>query len=485
MTRQNRRDFLKSTLAAAATITIAGTKSSGQVVGANEAIRIGVAGLNGRGGSHVGAFAAMQGVRVTYLIDPDTRTFSRRVRQVRDAGGQEPRTVQDVRRALEDRNVDAISIATPNHWHALMTIWACQAGKDVYVEKPCSHNVHEGRIAADMARRHNRIVQHGTQSRSNTAMANVVDVIRSGQLGRLLVARGLCYKRRDNSQGRVPSVARSDAPRELDFNLWLGPAATRPYHENLVHYRWHWFWDFGNGDIGNQGVHEMDKARWGIPGATLPRSVISLGGRFGASDRAETPNTQIAIFDYGATQLIFEVRGLETAQYNHQGVGNVFHLEEGIIAGTQFYPRGRTTAAPLPRVEGAGRRGPGGGNHFANFIAAVRSRRPQDLNAPILEGHYSSALCHLANISYRLGEQAAFNPRTRVVADNPQASDTLARMEEHLRGNGVQLNSTMLRVGRRLVLDAQAERFTDNAEANRLLTRNYRAGFVVPERADG
>jgi hypothetical protein len=228
----------------------------------------------------------------------------------------------------------------------------------------------------------------------------------------------------------------------------------------------------------------MDKARWAIPGATLPRSVVSLGGRFGARDQGETPNTQMAIFDYGETQLIFEVRGLESAQYNHQGVGNVFHLEGGTIAGTTFYPSGRTTSAPLPRVEGAGRRGPGGGNHFANFIAAVRSRRTQDLNADILEGHYSSALCHLANISYRLGEQAAFNPRTRTVADNPQATDTLTRLEEHLRGNGVQLGDTTLRVGRRLALDSRTERFTDNAEANRLLTREYRAPFVVPARAD-
>jgi hypothetical protein len=279
-------------------------------------------------------------------------------------------------------------------------------------------------------------------------------------------------------------VAAADAPRELDFNLWVGPAPQRAYHENLVHYRWHWFWDFGNGDIGNQGVHEMDKARWGIPGATLPRSVLSLGGRFGATDRGETPNTQIAVFDYGPTQLVFEVRGLESSQFQRQGIGNVFHLEGGIIAGTQFFPRGSTTAAPLPRVEGAGRRGPGGGNHFANFIAAVRSRRQTDLNAPILEGHYSSALCHLANISYRLGEQTAFNPRSRVIADNPEASETLARMEEHLRGNSVQLGGTMLRVGRRLVLDVQAERFTDNAEANRLLTRPGRAPFAVPERAD-
>src|SRR5262245_23249183 len=350
MSRVNRRKFMQSTLAAAATITIAGTKSSGKVLGANEVIRLGVAGLNGRGGSHVTAFAGMKGVQVTYLIDPDTRTFARRVKEVQGRGGNAPRTVQDIRQALADRELDAISIATPNHWHALMTMWACQAGKDVYVEKPCSHNVREGRQAVELARKHNRIVQHGTQSRSDMARARVVEVIRSGKLGRLQVAYGLCYKRRDNPQGTAANVNRVAAPRELDFNLWLGPAADRAYHENLVHYRWHWFWDFGNGDIGNQGVHEMDKARWGIPGATLPRTVISLGGRYGPRDQAETPNTQIAIMDYGQTQLIFEVRGLRSDDFHHQGVGNIYKLEEGIIAGTTFYPRGGTKSAPLPEV---------------------------------------------------------------------------------------------------------------------------------------
>jgi predicted dehydrogenase len=335
-------------------------------------------------------------------------------------------------------------------------------------------------MTVELARRHNRIVQHGTQSRSDAAFANVVEVVRSGKLGRLLVARGLCYKRRDNSSGMVASVRRVDAPSQLDFNLWTGPAPVRSYHENLVPYRWHWFWDFGNGDIGNQGVHEMDKARWGIAGGTLPRSVICVGGRFGPNDRAETPNTQIAVFDFGPTQLIFEVRGLHTQSYRGQGVGNVFHLEEGTIAGTTFYPRNSKTAAPLPRVEV--RRGPGDGsdeNHFANFIAAVRSRRRENLNADILEGHYSSALCHLANISYRLGTDVPFQPRTRAFGDNQEAYETLARMEEHLRGNQLRLQDLRCRIGRRLAIDAKTESIVNDAEAGRLLTRENRSGFTV------
>src|SRR5205814_1932523 len=203
-----------------------------------------------------------KGVQVVCLIDPDTRTFARRVKQVEKVGGNTPRTVQDVRKALESKDIDAVTIATPNHWHALMTVWACQAGKDVYVEKPCSHNVHEGRVAVETARKHDRIVQHGTQSRSRPSWVRLAALAHSGKLGKLLVSRALCYKRR----GSIDFKPVSAPPSELDFDDWLDPAATRPFHRNLVHYNWHWFWDFGNGDIGNQGVHELDKARWVIPG---------------------------------------------------------------------------------------------------------------------------------------------------------------------------------------------------------------------------
>ncbi len=478
MAKQHRRQFLQ-TLAAGATITIAGTKSTGRVLGANESLRVGVAGLNGRGSAHVGAYLNIPNVQITYLIDPDRRTYAARQRQIAQGNGGTPTTVQDVRRALEDRNVDAISIATPNHWHSLMTIWAAQAGKHVYVEKPMSHNVKEGRIAVEMARKHNVIVQHGTQSRSG-GMNNTIELIKSGRYGRLLVSRGLCYKRR-NSINTRPNT---DAPKELDFNLWLGPAAQQPHHTNLVHYNWHWFWDFGNGDIGNQGVHQLDIARWAIPEATLPRSVISLGGRFGYSDQGQTPNTQMAIFDFGETKMVFEVRGLPTPAYRGQMVGNIFHLEQGTIAGNQFFPNNGERGEPLARLEREVPRRPGGGDHFANFVAAVRSRRTQDLNADILEGHYSSALGHLANVSYRLGDNVPFNPRTRAINGDRNAQETLDRLQEHLsQGNAINLEGTTLRVGARLEIDARTETVKNNAEANRLLTREYRQGFVVPERA--
>ena len=478
MSKITRREFAKGTLAAMATITVAGTKSSGQVVGANDRVRVAVAGLNGRGSAHVGAYVGMPGVEITHLVDPDTRTYNRRLEQIGDRSA--PYLIKDIRRALEDRNVDAISIATPNHWHPLMTVWGAQAGKHVYVEKPSSHNVKEGRIAMEMARRHNVIVQHGTQSRSEPAWANTIAAIRSGRYGRLLVSRALCYKLRNS----IGTRANSMPPREVDFNLWLGPAQQTAFHTNLVHYNWHWFWAFGNGDIGNQGVHQMDIARWAIPNATLPRSVVSVGGRFGYTDQGETANTQVTSMDFGQTQLIFEVRGLSSAGYRGQGVGNVFHLEEGVIAGHRFHPRGGQASEAIPQQNAT--RGPGGNDHFANFIAAVRSRRIADLNATIEEGHYSSALCHLANISYQLGTQAAFAPRTRAFGDNRDAIETLERMEAHLSGapHNLRLADIQLKVGPRLTLDARTETFTGEgvAAANRLLTREYREGFVVPDR---
>jgi predicted dehydrogenase len=462
---------------------IGGTKSSGRVIGANDTIRIGVAGLNGRGGSHVSAFSGMKGVEITYLIDPDKMTYKKRIDQIEKNGGSTPKTVQDIRRALEDQNLDAISVATPNHWHSLITIWACQAGKDVYVEKPCSHNVHEGRIAVEAARKYDRIVQHGTQSRSSAGWAGVADLVKSGRYGKVLVSRGLCYKSR-NSIGVKPNT---EAPETLDYNLWLGPALEHPFNANYVHYNWHWFWDFGNGDIGNQGVHQMDIARWVIPGATLPKSVVCLGGRFGYTDQGETPNSQIALMDFGDAQLIFEVRGLATDKYFGETIGNIIHLQEGTIAGGnsgsfRFYPKGKedTKGEPLPKLES--RRDPGEGGHFGNFIAAVRSRKVSDLRADILEGHYSSALCHLANISYRLGDQVPFNSQTKAFGDCREAYETLERMEEYLaKKNGLKLDGLEYHLGRKLAVNARSESFVDAPEANKLLTRPYRKPFLVPE----
>jgi len=469
MSYLSRRSFLKTAAASAgvaSSFVIAGTKASGRVLGANDVIRVGVAGIKGRGGAHIAEFGKMPGVQVTYLIDPDSSLFPMRSKQVKDLCGVEPKCVQDIRKALEDKELDVVSIATCNHWHSLMTIWACQAGKDVYVEKPCSHNVFEGRKCVEAASKYKRIVQHGTQSRSSASWQQLAKDIAEGKKGKLLVSRGTCFKRR-NSIGFKET---EEPPPELDFDLWLGPAPKQPFHRNLVHYNWHWFWDTGNGDIGNQGVHEMDKARWVIPGATLPKTVISVGGRFGYKDQGQTPNTQIAVMDFDGITLLFEVRGLPTKG----GVGNNQVFDEKAAwtpPPVATHPGVKSPIAP---------RGPGK-SIFENFILCVRSRKQEDLDAHILEGHYSSALCHLANISYRLGEEVPFSKKTKAFGDNKAAYEAFAQMEEHLKDNGVKLEETTYRVGRLLKFDPVTEKFIGDDEANQLLTRPPRPPFVVPE----
>ena len=467
MTRHSRRTFLRQAAAAgvAATFTIAGTKSSGKVLGANDTIRLGVAGINGRGGDHINEFLKIPGVQVTHLIDPDRRLYANRIKQIQSKGGQAPKCFQDIRQALEDKELDAVSVATCNHWHSLVTIWACQAGKDVYVEKPCSHNVFEGRQCVEAARKYQRIVQHGTQQRNGGAWQLARDIA-AGKHGQLLVARGRSYRVR----GSIGLQQPKDPPAELDYNLWLGPAPQQPYHENLVHYKWHWFWDTGNGDIGNNGVHAMDATRWLIPNATLPQAVISVGGRFVWNDQGQTPNLQFAVFDFGPTKMIFEVTEFKT---------------EGGRQDRVFDTKG--TAAPIEIVTPAdvkaptAARGPGG-SIFENFIACVRSRRSQDQDAHILEGHYSAALCHLANISYRLGQDTSFAARPAELGDHEEVRKTFDWFRELLLGLDVKLDRATYRLGRPLKFDPAREKFVGDAEADKLLTREYRPPFVVPEK---
>ena len=477
----NRRQFLQTSAAFGALFTISGTKSSGRVIGANDRVRIACAGLNGRGSAHVGAYNGMSDVDIVCLVDPDTRTYAKHLSSIAEKkGGAAPQTAQDIRKVLEDKNIDAVSIATPNHWHCLMTIWACQAGKDVYCEKPLSHTVHEGRVAVDAARKYDRIVQHGTQRRSSKTWAQIAAAVKTGQFGQLVVSRGLCYKPR-KSIGEKPVTA---APAEIDFNLWLGPAPEQPHHGNLVHYNWHWFWDFGNGDIGNQGVHQFDVARWMMPNGVLPKSVVSLGGRFGYTDQGQTPNTQMSVLDYGDCKLVFEVRGLSTGDYYGNKVGNTLHFADGttIAEGGKLYRKGSDKPEKLPSLQGEVAE-QYEGNHFRNFVDCVRSRKREELHADVLEGHLSSVPCHLSNISYRLGEQVPFNAKTKALGDDAVALETFARLEEHLgQGNGLKLDDMQYRLGKTLTFDAATEKFTNSDEANALLTRAPRAGFTVPEK---
>jgi len=478
MKRMTRRGFLERSAAAGCALplfAIAGTKS-GTLLRANEQVRVGVAGINSQGNGHIDEYLGMKDVQITHLIDPDRRLFASRQKKITDKGGAAPECVQDVRRALDDKNLDVISIATPNHWHSLMTIWACQAGKDVYVEKPLSHEVAEGRRCVEAARKYGRMVQHGTQQRSSSSRASEIAAVQSGQYGRLRVSKGYCCKPRwsiERKQAAVP-------PEDLAFDLWLGPAPEQPYHANLVHYNWHWFWDFGNGDIGNQGVHEIDVARWAIRGATLPTKVWSLGGRFGYEDQGQTPNTQMAVFEFGDVLLVFEVRGLVGKHKDFpQRVENEYYTDAGMIREGQFYPRGGGKPEKLAAFEVDVT--PGGS--WGSFIQAVRSRKVEELNADVEHGHYSSALCHLANISYRLGESAPFDDRTQKLGDNSEVVATFRNLRENLKAVDAQLERATYRVGRTLEFDPRTERFTGEGaeQANSLLGRSYRPPFVVPD----
>lgn len=476
----SRRRFVQSSMAGVVSASWAG-KLSSHIVGANNTVRLAICGLYGRGGDHIKEFAKMPGVAIACLVDPDSRTFEKRQKQLRDLGCPAADVEADVRKVLERKDIDAITIAAPNHWHALMTVWACQAGNDVFVEKPCSHNLHEGRIAVAAARKHHRIVEHGTQRRAWKSYQNLAAVVRSGQFGPLRIARGIVYKLRLP----IGHQAAADAPKELDFNLWTGPAAQQPFHANLVHYNWHWFWEFGNGDIGNQGVHQMDVARWMIPNAQWPRHVFSLGGRFGIKDQGETPNTQLTIYDYGETKLIFEVRGLPTAKYPNDPhtEGSVLHFDDGVIVDFKFFRSGGEPGGePLPQMELPASTRVGDNSIFANFIACVRNRKQEQLCADIAEGHVSSGLCHLGNISYRLGQDVACPRRSDLPELIPQFGETYEQMEKHLQtAPGFDREKATMRVGKLLQLDSDAI-VNINGAAAALATRPYRAPFVVPEK---
>ncbi len=491
MSNLSRRSFLKraaATAGAGAVFTIAGTRSSGSILGANDTVRIGIAGINGRGQSHMSEFARMPGVKVTYLIDPDASLHENRAKKIQEMGGNMPTCVQDIRKALEDKNLDAISIATCNHWHSLITIWACQAGKDVYVEKPMSHNVYEGRKCVEAAEKYKRIVQHGTQGRSSSGWKKTAAAIASGKYGKLLVSKGYASKVRWG----IGFKNDEPAPETLDFNLWLGPAAKRPFNRNFVHYNWHWFWDFGNGEIGNQGVHQMDIARWGIPNGTLPKRVLSMGGRWVEStagkppftDQAETPNMQVTVYDYGDCLLVFEVAGLnnktmiEGNPKPQTKVENEFYTTKGMLTSGKFTPKGADKSQSLD-VEV--KMGPGG--QFENFIHCVRSRKREDQHADVLEAHLSSALCHLGNISYRLGEQVPGDTPIPVFGDNEEVQKSWQRIKQGLKDAlGLDLASTKYQLGKLLEFDPEKEQFVGNEAANKLLTREYREPFAVPEK---
>jgi len=490
-----RREFLSRSSKAVAGAIVGGSLLSvapaigANIIGANDRINLAVIGIRSRGMGLIDSFARLENVRIKTLVDIDENLFAERVATIEKNHGYRPGTAFDMRRVFDDKEIDAVIIATPNHWHALATIWACQAGKHVYVEKPCSHNVWEGRQTVAAARKYNRLVQAGFQNRSRKNSLAAMQFLREGKLGKIYMARGLCYKPR-NDIGRYPDGPLAEGEKfsitvgsnyfepaytteylkNVHYDMWLGPAPVRPFNRNRFHYNWHWHWDYGNGDTGNQGPHQFDLGRWGLNKEEYPVKVKSFGGNFIFNSSQETPNTQTSIFEYAdGTIFEFATRGLLT---NAEGemtraemmlaadgkwkisrsgaptIGNLFFGSEGWMQidsegnwqtffGRNNEPGPSSAGIAQDRYDPMNLSGSGEIDHCRNFIAALRSGKREELNCDIEVGHLSSALPHLANISFRLGRELRFESRR--------------------------------------------EKFSNDGEANRLLTREYRQPYMVPE----
>jgi predicted dehydrogenase len=483
----SRRDFVERAIAAASAALAAEPVLSPAVaaepvrkVSANEKLRVAVIGVNGQGGQHVNEWLKNPNVDLVAICDVDPAAYQKNVAKFK-ALANPPRHEKDVRKLLEDKSIDAVSIATPNHWHAVMAIWAMQAGKDVYVEKPCSHNVQEGRVMTQWARKLGRICQMGVQSRSMTGMRQMLDFIKSGKIGKVSVARAICFRKRD-SIGLVDTEA--PIPEGLDFNLWAGPAPLVVPKRKRLHYDWHWVFSTGNGDLGNQNPHELDKARWALGKQELPKKVISLGGRLGYIDNGDVANEQVSIFQWDDALLISDVRGLPIKTPVTFGLkAGAFTGASNIWYGTEGYAVGPNYTSGVAFDYQGNQIGKWSGGdyqaHFANFVKAIRSRDYKDLHLDIEDGHLSSALAHLGNVSYRLGKPVPQGTRPTEFADNKHVAQTLESFEEHLKESGVDFEKTKLFLGRELTIDPKTERSSDK-EANALFTREYRKGFELP-----
>jgi predicted dehydrogenase len=476
MKKITRRSFLKQSVFGAAAAGWS-ARSWARVPGANEDIRVAVVGFHGRGKDHIKEWTRMAGVRLTALCDVDKKVLDAEADRL-SSGGTQVEAYQDIRRLLQSKNVDAISIATPNHWHALASIWGMQAGKDVYVEKPVSYDIWEGEKMIEAAARYKKIVQAGTQSRSCQGIKEAVAWVRQGHLGKIRLARALCYKPR-------PSIGKTEGPQPVpttvDYNLWCGPAPLTPPRRRQFHYDWHWFWNYGAGDLGNQCIHEVDVARWFLGENTLSPRVLSIGGRLGYEDDAETPNTLIAFHDYKAAPLVVEVRGLpEKAgskamdKYKGADIGIVVECEGGYVVVPDYMH-----AIAYDKDGKEIKRFQGYTSHFENFIKAVRTRNESELNAPIREGHLSSSLCHTANISYRLGSHASADATREQIKGDRDDLPTFNRMAEHLAANNVDLDKTPATLGQVLKMNPGNEKFIQAKKANYLLARAPREPFII------
>ncbi len=497
MSQFNRRRFLKSSAVASAFLVAPAIGRAG--ISQNEKLGVAVIGANGRGGSHIDEYLRDERTEIRIIVDADEAVANRRCDEIEKKQGTRPKAVIDMRQAFDDKSIDFISTATPNHWHALTGVWAMQAGKDAYIEKPVCHNVHEGSALIAAARKYGRMCQVGTQCRSSQAIIDAFAFIREGGIGEVNFARGLCYKRR-KSIGPKGDYA---IPANVNFDLWSGPATlTDPKcTREKFHYDWHWQRHYGNGDLGNQGPHQTDVARWGLGIDTHPSTIFTYGGRQGYQaerkdpdyvDAGDTGNTEVSIYDYGNKCIVFETRGLsvdssDDAELNalfrstkDNKIGVVFYGSNGYLVQDQY-----DHCSVFDKDKNLIREFKGGGEHFKNFISAVQSRKVEELNADVREGHLSAAISHLGNISYYMGEENCL-PVTEISSylsgikslDDNQA--TLDRTVRHLEKNEVDLDKYRMSLGAFLEFDTEKELFTNNDAANAMLTREYREPFVCP-----
>ena len=454
--------------------------------GANNAIRVAIIGLGTKGRAHLGQLSGRKDVRVVALCDIDDKAIARVLKESEEKLAA-PFTCTDAREIMSRPDVDVVIVASSNHWHALLGVWACQAGKDVYVEKPMTHTVWEGRKLIEAAAKYNRIVQAGTQYRSERGLTEGIEYVRSGALGKLKHVHAVYYAGRGSIGRREPWY-----PDFLDYNLYCGPTPVIPLEREKLHYDWHWSWATGNGEIGNNGVHLLDIALRFVGADAAPRRVLGLGGRYARNDAAETPNTQMAIYDYANTPVIYEGRALSAKpgmmmsdQVNGIRVGVVAHCEGGYVSGlvgcAAYDPSGKV-------VKKFG--GDGGRGHMDNFLNAVRSRRAADLAAPATVGHVSAALCHYGNISLRVGEAAAPAAIARDLESIPAAAEMNRSMQEHLKVHGIDLTQQRLTLGPWLEIDPATDAITQLssrdetalARARYLLHEAQRPPFVIPEK---
>jgi predicted dehydrogenase len=487
----SRRTFIAGTsLAAGALLSrraAASTSSLKPVIrnsvkGANDDIRIACVGMGRRAKVALEEFSKMPGVRVVALCDPDQAQIAQYANHFNP--GYKVETYTDVRHVIDHPNIDAISIQTSNHWHALIAIWACQAGKDVYVEKPVGQTIWEGRQLVKAASKYHCIVQTGSQNRSDVGLIPLFQWLGEGHLGAVKSVRGLCYRNRE-SIGKVdrPLVP----PSTCDYNLWLGPAQDQPIYRPNFHYDWHWDFNMGNGAIGNQGPHETDLIRWALGDQGMPSKVVSFGGRFGWNDAGNTPNMMVTAYDFNGIPAFFEVRQLRlkpdvnaVASYKGMRVGVIIECEGGRFCGG----RGGGWIYDNDGKKMRQFQGDGGGSHMANFIDAVRSRKVETLRCPVETGHYGAAMGHIANISYRTGLDASPDELRSAIAGQEELVDAYERYSAHLVDWKVDLKATPWTLGPALEYDNESERFTGALAdtANQYLHRQDRAPFIVPEK---